>query len=162
MNAIRRTAVLIGLTVAVIVGSSIPASATFTDSSTPAAASFAAVTVAPPTGVTLNGTWCERGSFQSWNGYGWTTTYTLTLRAKLSWQASGTRGVIGYRITGNVSGYPMELGVVPVTSVAQDFELYRGSVPAPLSGNISLKASVTTLTSYGWTSVTRESGVFTC
>lgn len=54
MNAIRRTAVLIGLTVAVVAGSSIPASATFSDSVTAPATTLAAGNVVAPTSLTIS------------------------------------------------------------------------------------------------------------
>jgi hypothetical protein len=53
VNRIRRSAVLLGLTALVIVGSSIPASATFSDSVS-APASMTTLKVAAPTGLTLD------------------------------------------------------------------------------------------------------------
>lgn len=163
MNAIRRTAVLLGLLTTVVVGSSIPASATFSASTTAVPATVGTVTVAPPTGVTLEDTWCEPGSYRTYNATTatYTTTYTLTLHARLDWQPSGTRGVTAYRIGATVNGQAMGMGDVPGTSVAVDYLVYRGAAPAP-AGILTLKASVTTLTSYGWTSKTVESGWFSC
>ncbi len=53
MNAIRRTAVLLGLTATVVVGSSIPASATFSASTSPQSASVSTGMVAAPAGLDL-------------------------------------------------------------------------------------------------------------
>ncbi len=50
MNRIRRTAVLLGLATSVVVGSTVPASATFSEPVT-TAATLRAITVAPPTGL---------------------------------------------------------------------------------------------------------------
>jgi hypothetical protein len=54
MNATRRTAVLLGLTAAVVVGTSIPASATFSAGSTAVAAKVGTLTVAPPTALVVD------------------------------------------------------------------------------------------------------------
>jgi hypothetical protein len=163
MTTIRRTAVLLGLTAAVLIGGSIPASAAYSAQSTAVAARAATVTVAPPTGVTHTGTWCERTSTSTTNATTGvvTTTHVLTLHAKLAWQASGTRGVTGYRLAATVNGQAMPVGDVPTTGMTRSFEVYRGSTPAP-AGYLTLKASVQTLTSYGWTSTVSESGWFSC
>ena len=56
MNRIRRSAVLVGLTATVIVGSSIPASATFTEAVSTNTAVLQAATVAAPTGLIADDT----------------------------------------------------------------------------------------------------------
>lgn len=53
MNAVRRTAVLLGLTAAVVVAGSIPALASFSATSAPVAARISTLTVAPPTGLVV-------------------------------------------------------------------------------------------------------------
>ena len=54
MNRIRRSAVLLGLTAAVVVGSSIPAAATFSESVSTNTATLRAATVAAPTGLVVD------------------------------------------------------------------------------------------------------------
>jgi hypothetical protein len=163
MNAVRRTAVLLGLTAAVVVGSSITASASFSDTATAAATTVGTVTVAPPTAVNFEGTWCERGSYQTYNATTatYTTTYYATLHAKLAWQPSSAPGVTGYRVTATANGQFMPLGDMPFTSVTADYPLYSGSAPAPVN-LLTVQASVTTLTSYNWTSLPQKSAVFSC
>ena len=56
MNRIRRSAVLFGLTAAVIVGSSIPAGATFSESVSTNTATLRTATVAAPTGLIVDDT----------------------------------------------------------------------------------------------------------
>ncbi|SDF18955.1 hypothetical protein SAMN05660662_1263 [Blastococcus aurantiacus] len=56
MNRLRRSAVLLGLTAAVIVGSSIPASATFSESVSTNTAALRTLTVAAPTGLVVDDT----------------------------------------------------------------------------------------------------------
>lgn len=161
MNAVRRTAVLLGLTAAVVIGSSIPASATFSAGSTAVAAKVGTVTVDPPNAVRFTGSWCERGSYQTWNGVGYTTTYYATLRAKLAWQPSSAPRVSGYRVAATANGMVMALGDTTATSMTADYSLYSGSTPPPAS-LLTVQASVTTLTSYNWTSLPQTSSVFSC
>ena len=54
MTRIRRSAVLLGLTASVIVGSSIPASATFSESVRTSTGTVSTGTVIPPTGLTVD------------------------------------------------------------------------------------------------------------
>ena len=54
MNRIRRSAVLLGLTATVIVGSSIPAAATFTEAVSTNTAMLRTATVAAPTGLVVD------------------------------------------------------------------------------------------------------------
>ncbi len=56
MNRIRRSAVLLGLTATVIVGSSIPAAATFTEAVSTNTAMLRTATVAAPTGLVVDDT----------------------------------------------------------------------------------------------------------
>ena len=56
MNSIRRSAVLLGLIAAVIVGSSIPAAATFTEAVATNTATLQAVTVTAPASISVSRT----------------------------------------------------------------------------------------------------------
>jgi hypothetical protein len=56
MNPVRRTAVLLGLTTAVVIGSSIPASATFTAQTNAQPATIATGTVIAPAGLVVDDT----------------------------------------------------------------------------------------------------------
>src|SRR3978361_864975 len=74
MTGIRRIAVLIGFSLAVIIGASGPASAGFADA-TGITTRGATGTVAPPATVTVNG-YCSQTTSSYWDGY--TTVYTTS------------------------------------------------------------------------------------
>jgi hypothetical protein len=153
MTGIRRALILIGLTAAVILGASIPASATFADSSA-VGHTVGTLTVAAPTSVSTAGTRCT--SRQGWNGYTWGTIYEL--QAKVSWPATKTtRGVTGYRVTAVMSdGSKYALQDVGPSTLSM-----TGTFPiAYASANI--RVTITTLTSYGWTAESAPSGVIRC
>ena len=75
----------------------------------------------------------------------------------MSWRASTTtRGVTGYRITARVNGFPYPIQDVPagVTSLTGDYD-------ASITSN-TITVTVTTLTSYGWTEESAQSGAIKC
>lgn len=153
MTGIRRALILAGLTLAVMIGGGIPASATFSESlSVPA--QVGTLTVAPATNVSTAGTYCAY--WQTWSG--WTWVQHSELRARLSWGASATtRGVTGYRITAVLpdgSRYPV--GDVPASQLS-----ITGNFPTQYA-YAGIRVTVTTLTSYGWTKESAPSGVLSC
>ncbi|MGY2127346.1 hypothetical protein [Blastococcus sp. SYSU DS0617] len=139
MSALRRTAVLIGLTACVVVGSSIPASATFTDSVkvTPSV-STGTVDVKAPTNIRV----------------------TLTCRgqdmyATVTWTRSTTTTVSGYRVVATLGGQQLTLNAAGTasrvdTTVNRVWAAYQ--VPV----------TVTSLTGYGWSETSAPVTVTTC
>ena len=128
MSALRRTAVLIGLTLAVIVGSSISASATFTDSVTRSAVVVTSG-VAAPTNVNVT-VGCE-GSY---------------LHATVTWTKSNTPKITGYAIDAVINGDRMSFRAVG------NVNSYTYSIPRIWqSFSIPVEVTVTTDTEYRWT-----------
>jgi len=149
MTSIRRIAVLLSITTAVLFGAMLPADAQFGSSASVPTMAITTVDVQAPTNLSTGGTKCDT----TWNGWTWVTT----LHAKLSWRASTTtRGVTGYRITARVNGFPYPIQDVPagVTSLTGDYD-------ASITSN-TITVTVTTLTSYGWTEESAQSGVIKC
>jgi len=152
MNGLRRALTLIGLTVAVMVGGSIPASATFAESvsvTTP----VAGLTVQPPTSVSTGGTKCV--ARQTWYGTVW------ELQAKVSWPASTTaatpRGISGYRVNAVIgtTSYPIATVGPSTLSIGDTYPIEYASA--------NIRVTVTTLTDYGWVSVeSSPSAVIKC
>jgi hypothetical protein len=157
MNALRRTAVLIGLAAAVIVGSSLPASATFGESVTLAAKpTITAATVTAPATITPTG-YCSTTTSSYWNGY--TTVYTTSYwyNATVTWSASTARGVTGYRIVAYLNnGQSFVMGQTDAVNrsvsatVDRSYLAYQPTI------------SVTTLTSYGWATESARKAMPTC
>jgi hypothetical protein len=155
MNALRRTAVLIGLTACVIVGSSIPASATFSESVSQTATTRT-VTVAPTAAVYVDDH-CSTTSYTYWNG--WTNVRVTEnwYNATISWPASPTRGVSGYRVIAHLNnGQSVVMGEVSATNRTVSARVDRAYL------NYQPRVSVVTLTGYGWTAETARSAVLSC
>jgi hypothetical protein len=155
VSALRRSALLIVVAIATLVGlTAAPAQAAFDDKAALSTLTVAAITVAAPTGVSTNGTNCTTDwYYQYGNWYSRTT-----LHAKLSWKPSTTtRGVTGYRVTAwfaDGTSYPIGDVDAGTTAVAMDVD---GSY-----ANQNIRVTVTTLTSYGWTTESTKSGALTC
>jgi hypothetical protein len=156
MTSTRRILILIGLTVAVIVGASIPASATFSEAVT-VPTTVETITVAAPTSVSTGGTKCVTYN-TTWNATTNSWNTASELQAKVSWKASTTtKGVIGYLVNvvlADGTRYPIQ--VVPATtlSVSGTYDVAYAQA--------NLRVSVTTLTSYGWIKESAPSGVIRC
>ncbi|NYJ06764.1 hypothetical protein [Petropleomorpha daqingensis] len=148
MNRIRRSAVLLSTAAAVLLGGMLPADAQLADSaSVPMAIS--SVDVLAPTNVSTGGTKCTT----AWNGWTWVTT----LNAKVTWNASPSRGVSGYVVTAVFSDgtrYPVAQVGSTTTSLTGDYDASYASQ--------NIRVTVTTLTSYGWTEESGLSGVIKC
>lgn len=142
MNRIRRSAALLGLTATVIVGSSIPASATFTESVSTNTAALRTATVAAPASVTNTVTRC----------------HPLYVDVTVSWPASTTkRDVSGYRVTAYLNDGS--------TAVVAQTDAATRSTSATVSRsylNYQPRVTVTTLTSYGWSTESARSAVISC
>ncbi|MGY1619403.1 hypothetical protein ACI797_21900 [Geodermatophilus sp. SYSU D00691] len=150
MTRIRRIAVLLGTAAAVLLGTALPAGAQFSNAAGLPTMAVSTVTVDAPTNLNFGGTKCTTTT----NADGTTTT---TLNAKLSWRASNTRGVSGYRVVALVNGFPYPIDEVPasVTSLT-------GNYDASVVNNNNITVTVTTLTSYGWTKQSQQVGVIRC
>ena len=148
MTRLRRRLLLVAVTAATVLGlDATAAQATWSGRATlPVKADT--VTVAPPTELSTAGTRCTTTS------YGWYSTRTM--HATVSWRPSPTRGVTGYSITALLAdGSTYPIGTVPAstTSVSQSEDAARAEGAA---------VRITTLTSYGWTSTTAQTGALTC
>ena len=159
MNRTRRSAVLLGLVAAVIVGSSVPAAATFTEAVSANTATLRTTTVAAPASITVSRTCTQTPNGGYWNTSGqWVTTYSTTYNATVTWPASTTaRGVTGYRVTAYLPGSaPIVMGETDATnrsvsaSVDASYLAYQPTI------------SVTTLTSYGWSTESARKAVPPC
>jgi hypothetical protein len=149
MTRIRRIAVLLSFAAAAFFGGMLPADAQFSNSAAAPTMAITSVDVLAPTNLSTAGTKCDT----TWNGWTWVTT----LHAKLSWRPSATtRGVTGYRVTALVNGFRYPIQDVPagVTSLTGDYD-------ASVTSN-TITVTVTTLTSYGWTEESAQSGVIKC
>jgi hypothetical protein len=141
MTSIRRVLAVLGLALAVVVGSSIPASANFADTVKLATTSVGTTSVVAPGAVTGKLT-C--GGTNSTMG--------------VTWNPSGTRGVSGYRVTVLFSdGYEQTEDVAGATASSWSKSITTYNVTA-----YSVRYSVTTLTTYGWTTESGLTGSFRC
>ncbi|CAA9257105.1 MAG: hypothetical protein AVDCRST_MAG57-2424 [uncultured Blastococcus sp.] len=129
MNRIRRSAVLLGLTAAVVVGSSIPAAATFSESVSTNTATLGAATVAAPTRISFTMT-CVDGA----------------RLGKLSWTASSTARINRYAIDVEVLGQTRQF-----TAAAGATTVEYSVAARDLQPRTPMTATVTTVTQYGWT-----------
>jgi hypothetical protein len=142
MTRTRRVLTLIGLAVAMTVASSVPASAAFSEDVAIATA-VATGTVAAPASVSVRTNNCHPV---------WGADVTV------SWQSSTTaRGVIGYRVIGHVyTGASAVIGdtTAAATSLRFSFDQYYLQFQP--------RFTVMTLTSYGWTAESVQTGIVTC
>jgi len=136
----RRAATLVALTLAVIVGASLPASATFADAAT-VSTSVTTLTVAAPSGLAVTDT-C------------WGIHYSVTF----TWPASTTPvGVTGYRVTAYLNdGTTSVLGTTDAATRTLTFTSDTSFL------DYQPRITVTTLTSYGWTAQSTRSAVLAC
>jgi hypothetical protein len=149
MTRIRRIAVLLSATAAVLFGAVLPADAQFSNSASVPTMAITSVDVLAPTNLSTAGTKCTT----SWNGWTWVTT----LNAKVSWTASPSRGVSGYVVTAVFSDgtkYPVAQVGATTTSLTGNYDASYASQ--------NIRVTVTTLTSYGWTEESAQSGVIKC
>jgi len=149
VTAIRRILVLTGTVLAVMIGTSVSASATFSDA-VARTTSITTATVQAPTQVEAQGT-C-------------TTTVdpvtglaTTTVDIKIEWWRSPSPGVIGYRVVAHRSNGTSQVMATVGASADQVLsnadQTYLKDQP---------RFTITTLTSYGWTAQSAASNVLTC
>jgi hypothetical protein len=139
-TSMRRAAVLLLLVAGLVVGSSLPSWAVFSDSSS-VQATVATATVAPPANLTAR-TRCT----------GSDATVTLT------WGASTAPRVSGYRIRVHFGGGAYQ----DQTTVAATATTWTGTTPLIYVNNYTLTFTVWTLTQYGWTKESAPTARIVC
>jgi hypothetical protein len=143
MTGIRRSLLLLALTVAVVsggLGPAHPAQASFSEKVTAATTQIVAGTVAPPTAVTGSLT-CGRSSA------------TLAV----NWTASTAAKISGYTVSVIYSD-----GYVQTVDVAATATTWSKAAPVINYQTYSIRYTVTTLTTYGWTAESASTGWFQC
>jgi hypothetical protein len=136
VNAIRRTAVLLGLAVALVVGSSIPASAAWSASSAQQRATLSTLVVEAATNLRVN-----------------INCVDSTMYATVGWNASPSAAVpkarvSGYALVANVAGQQIN------ASVPAGQNSYVYSTGRVWSAQvIPISVTVTTQTAFGWVKV---------
>ena len=141
MTGIRRSVLLLALTVAtVLLGALAPAQATFSEKVTAASTSIATASVAAPTEVTGSLTCTRRDATMA-----------------VTWKLSTSARVTGYLVNVTFSdGYVQTEQVSPTTtSWSKPISLHNATT-------YSLRYSVTTQTDYGWTTESAPTGWFQC
>jgi hypothetical protein len=125
---VRRAAVLVLLVACLLVGSSLPSWATYSDSAA-VTTTVATATVAPPTNLTSR-TKCTGGDA------------TVTL----NWNASTSTRVSGYRVRVHFGGGAYQ----DQTTLAATATTWQGTTPDFYVNNYTVTVTVWTLTDYGW------------
>jgi hypothetical protein len=138
MNRIRRGLILLGLTVAVIVGASIPASAGYGDSVV-VKTTIATTTVAAPGNVVGKLT-CGRPATMS-----------------ATWSASGTARVSGYLVSVYFSD-----GFVQTVQLGPTATSWSATIDPYYVTAYSIDYTVTTQTAYGWSKESAHTSAFQC
>jgi hypothetical protein len=138
MTGIRRGLVLLGLTVAVIIGASVPASATFSEA-IQVKTTIATTTVAAPANVVGKLT-CGRPA---------------TMQA--TWTQSTTARVSGYRVSVYFSD-----GFVQTVDLGPTATSWSATIDPYYVTAYSIQYSLTTLTNYGWSKESPRTVAFQC
>jgi len=139
MNGIRRGLILAGLTVAVILGASIPASATFADS-VAVRPTISTATVAAPGNVVGKLT-CGRNP--------------ATMAA--TWTLSSAPQVTGYLVSVYFSD-----GFVQTVQMGPTATSWSATIDPYYVTAYTINYTVTTQTAYGWTKESAHTGTFSC
>lgn len=137
MNTARRIAVLTGLMAALVIGTTIPASAQFSASET-IGTSVSTGSVAAPTSVSAERLGCEHYIF---------------LSARVSWAPSTSERVTGYKVTAYLGNQPVATANVAATARQAD-------LTALVLGGATY--SVTTITDNGWTAESARTATVRC
>ena len=137
---VRRAAVLVLLVAGLLVGSSLPSWATYSDSAA-VTTTVATATVAPPTNLTSR-TKCTGGDA------------TVTL----NWNASTSSRVSGYRVRVHFGGGAYQ----DQTTLAATATTWQGTTPVFYVNNYTMTFTVWTLTNYGWTAESAHTARILC
>ena len=138
MTRIRRGLVLLGLTVAVVIGASVPASATFADA-VAVQTTINTTTVAAPANVAGHLT-CGRPATMS-----------------ADWPPSGTARVSGYLVSVFFSD-----GFVQTVQLGATATSWSATIDPYYVTAFSIQYSVTTQTDYGWSKESPRTAAFQC
>ena len=141
MNPLKRFLTVLGLAVSVVVGSSIPASATFSETTAVPTMSLATATVAAP-GDVVGALACGGRS---------DSTMSVT------WTHSSAARISGYRITVEFSD-----GFLSTRDVAASATSWSATITTYNVTQYAIRYSVTTLTEYGWSTESAKTGWFRC
>ena len=141
MNGIKRFLAVLGMALSVVVGTGVPASATFSDTTAVATTNFATVTVAAP-GNVVGELLCGGRSDST---------------MKVSWTHSDAARISGYRVTVHFSdGYEQgERVAATATSWTKKITTYNVT-------KYAIQYSLTTLTDHGWYTQSSKTGWFQC
>jgi hypothetical protein len=129
-SPVGRALVLLGLSVALVLGTSAAASATFTDSVTLASTTVGTIRVEPPTGFTATSR-CTGNA----------------VNVTLNWVPSTSEKVVGYQVALYLEDGPRQ----PQANLAPTVTTWARSADKSYATDRVLTFSVTTFTSYGWT-----------
>ncbi len=140
MTALRRVFAVLGLALAAVVGSSIPAAATYSDTASLASMTVGTATVAAPGDVT-----------------GYLTCGPSTSTMKVTWTASSATRISGYRVTVHYDDGYTQSETVAATATSWSKSITTYNVTA-----YAVRYSVTSLTSYGWFTQSALTGSFRC
>jgi hypothetical protein len=138
MNGIRRGLILLGLTVAVIAGAGLPASATYADSVAVRPTINTATVVAP--GNVVGKLTCGRPA---------------TMAA--TWSLSGSTRVSGYVVSVYFSD-----GFIQTVQLGPTATSWSATIDPYYVTAYTINYTVTTQTDYGWTKESAHTGTFSC
>jgi hypothetical protein len=139
MTTARRVLAVVGLALAVIVGSSLPAAATWSDTAGLSPMTVATATVAAPGNVVG------------------TLTCGSTATMSVTWTASTAAKISGYKVTVLFSDGFEQTETVAATATSWSSSITTYNVTA-----YSIRYSVTTQTTSGWFSQSGFTGSFRC
>jgi len=141
MTAVKRALTTLGLALTIVLGTVIPASAAFSDTASLPAMSISTATVTAPGNIAGSLTCGDSSSTMG-----------------LTWTPSGAPKVSGYRITVVFSdGYQQTEDVAGASASSWTKSITTYNVTA-----YAVRYSVTTLTTYGWTTASGLTGSFRC
>lgn len=143
MTRLPRTFLVLAMTLAVVLGTPGAASAAYTATATTPRLSVSTASVTAPGGVVAQRQFCTLGRFQ-----------LITL----SWTASSTARVGGYRVT----VYRADGSIFFTTPVSAATTTVTGAVDTRATDPTALRFSVTTVTDYGWTSESAPTAALPC
>ena len=138
MTGIRRGLVLLGLTIAVVIGASVPASATYSEAVT-VKTTISTTTVAAP-GNLVGKLTCGRPATMS-----------------ATWSLSTTARVSGYLVSVHFSD-----GFVQTVQLGATATSWSATIDPYYVTAYSIRYSVTTQTNYGWSKESPLTGTFQC
>lgn len=138
MNGIRRGLILLGLTVAVVIGASVPASATYADS-VALGPTISTATVAAP-GNLVGKLVCGRPATMS-----------------ATWTASTSTRVSGYLVSVYFSD-----GFVQTVQLGPTATSWSATIDPYYVTAYTINYTVTTQTDYGWTKESAHTAAFGC